>query len=286
MRRRMAAVWWLVSPPAVYLLIFFVAPLVLMAAFSFKPEMRGGLLDSGWSPTLAQYQAVFANSDYIRLLGVSVQVALEVALIAVILAYPLAFFLSFKVQARSTIYLTLLLLPFWTSYLLRIIAWKILLGPSGLINSVLLNTGAVSEPLSLFLYSRTTVIITLVYVWLPFAALPIYASMQRIQRNWLQGAADLGAPPWTAFRRITFPLTLPGVLASLLMVFIPTVGEYVTPLLVGGSRGSLYGNIIDTFFGQGLNWPLGSAMAIIMLILVLVLLMIVARLVDVRRFLG
>src|SRR5262245_54338782 len=137
MRRRMAAVWWLIAPPAVYLLIFFVAPLVLMAAFSFKPDMRGELLSSEWSLTLAQYQSVFANPDYIRLLGISVQVALQVALIAVILAYPLAFFLAFKVEARSTIYLTLLLLPFWTSYLLRIIAWKILLGPTGLINSLL-----------------------------------------------------------------------------------------------------------------------------------------------------
>jgi len=286
MQRRIRAVWWLVGPPAAFLLVFFITPLALMAVFSFRPNMQGGLFGEAWSPTLAQYEAVFANGDYIRLLGISVQVAFEVALIAVLLAYPVAFFLSFRVQARSTIYLTLLLLPFWTSYLLRIIAWKILLGPSGLINSLLLSTGLSSEPLSLLLYSRTAVILTLVYVWLPFAALPIYASMQRIERSWLNGAADLGASPWTAFRRITFPLTLPGVFASLLMVFIPTVGEYVTPLLVGGSRGSLYGNIIDTFFGDGLNWPLGSAMAIIMLIGVLALLLVVVRLVDVRRFLS
>jgi spermidine/putrescine transport system permease protein len=284
MSKRISIAWVLIWIPMAWLLLFFVVPLMLMAAYSLRPDMRGGLFNFGWTPTLDHYRTIFESEDYLRLLGVSVQVAFVVALIGTVLAFPIAYFLAFRVQQRTTIFLTLLILPFWTSYLLRIIAWKIMLGSNGLINSLLLHTGLTQEPLSLLLYSREAVIVTLVYVWLPFVALPIYAALQRIDRSLLEAAAINGAPPWLAFLRVTLPLSLPGVIASFLMVFIPTVGEYVTPLLVGGSRGSLYGNIIETFFGDGLNWPLGSAMALIMLVGVLVLVVIIVRLIDIRRF--
>lgn len=285
MLKRLSTAQVLISLPTVWLLFFFVVPLILMAVYSLRPDMRGGLFKFGWSPTLDHYRTIFESQDYVRLLGVSVQVALVVALAGTVLAYPIAYFLAFRVQRRAPIFLTLLILPFWTSYLLRIIAWKIILGSNGLINSLLLHTGLIHEPISLLLYSREAVVITLVYVWLPFIALPIYAALQRIDRSLLEAAAINGAPPWLAFLRVTLPLSLPGVIASFLMVFIPTVGEYVTPLLVGGSGGSLYGNIIEIFFGDGLNWPLGSAMALIMLIGVLALVVMVARLIDLRRFL-
>ncbi len=135
------------------------------------------------------------------------------------------------------------------------------------------------------LYSRSTVIVTLIYVWIPFAALPIAAGLQRIERELLESAADLGAPPWRSFWAITFPLSLPGVLAAFFMVFIPTVGEYVTPLLIGGSSGSMYGNIIQDFFTKAANWPRGAALSMIMLAVSLVLVAIAARLVNVRRLL-
>jgi spermidine/putrescine transport system permease protein len=269
-----------------WLILFFIIPVLLMAVLSLRPDMRGGLLTLGWIPTLNHYRAVVESSDYMSLLLISGEVAFVVALVGVILAYPLAYFLAFRAGRRSALFLTLLLLPFWTSFLLRIIAWKIILGSNGLINSLLLQIGFIQEPISLLLYSRQAVILTLIYVWLPFVALPIYAALQRIDRSLLEASAILGAPPWFTFLRVTLPLSMPGVIAGFLMIFIPTVGEYVTPLLVGGSRGSLYGNIIQTFFGNGLNWPLGSAMALIMLVGVLVLLSAVVRLIDIRRFLG
>jgi spermidine/putrescine transport system permease protein len=223
---------------------------------------------------------------YLPLLWISVRVALSVALAATLLAFPLAYFLVFRAGLRAPLLLTLLILPFWTSYLLRIIAWKIILGTDGVINSLLISLGLVSDPVPILIYSRLAVVITLVYVWLPFVALPIYAALQRIDRSLLEAATILGAPPWFTFLRVTLPLSLPGVIAGFVMVFIPTVGEFVTPLLVGGSRGALYGNIVELFFGDGINWPLGSAMALIMLVGMLALFAVAVRLVDLRRFIG
>jgi spermidine/putrescine transport system permease protein len=180
--------------------------------------------------------------------------------------------------------LILLLLPFWTSYLLRVTAWKFILGSNGVLNSLLLYLGWIREPIQALLYNRQAVAITLVYVWIPFAALPILAALQRLDPSLLEAAADLGAPPVRRFLRIVLPLSLPGVLGTFFMVFIPTVGEYVTPLLVGGSRGSLYGNIIQDFFTKAANWPFGSALSMVMLVTTLALLAVAVRVVDLRRF--
>jgi spermidine/putrescine transport system permease protein len=270
----------LILPAAVWLLLFFIVPMIGMAIFSFRPDMSGDLFSLGWAPTLKQYET--ATGNYSGILWVSVQIAFGVALITTILAYPLAYFLVFKAGDRAPLLLTLAILPFWTSYLLRIIAWKIILGSDGLINSTLMALGLIHEASPVLLYSRTSVIITLIYVWLPFVALPIYAALQRINRSLLEAAAINGAPPWLAFLRVTLPLSLPGVIAGFVMVFIPTVGEYVTPVLVGGSQGSMYGNIIQTFFGQGINWPLGSALSMIMLAGVLLTAVILLRVVDVK----
>jgi len=241
--------------------------------------MRGDLFQA-WSPTVAQYIRIAATGSYWRLLGISSLTALGIGMSAVLLAYPLAYFLVFHAGSRTAFYLILLLIPFWTSYLLRIMAWKILLGTEGVINSFLLYVGVIQEPLTALLYNRTAVILTLIYVWIPFAALPIFASLQRIDRALFEAAADLGARPYHQFTRVTLPLSAPGVLAAFFMVFIPTVGEYVTPLLVGGSRGFLYGNIIQDFFTKAANWPLGSALSMIMLAATLVLVLLATRLID------
>jgi spermidine/putrescine transport system permease protein len=141
-----------------------------------------------------------------------------------------------------------------------------------------------SGPLDLLLYSLPAVVITLVYVWIPFAALPIYAALQRIDRGQLEAAADLGAGPWSRLTRVTLPMALPGLVASFFMVFIPTVGEYVTPALVGGTEGYLYGNLIQDFFSRSASWAIGAALSVIMLALTLALVAIALRIVDVRRF--
>ena len=274
--------WALYLPPLLWLGAFFVAPLVIMAAFSFRADMRGGFLRA-WTPTLAQYADLFAVGSYWRLLGISVGVALGVAVCAVALAYPIAYFLAFRAGKRAGFYLILLLVPFWTSYLLRVMAWKIMLGSEGVINSFLVYVGLVTEPIPLLLYSRSAVVLTLVYVWIPFVTLPILAALQRIDLALHEAAADLGATPFRAFWRVTFPLSLPGVLAAFFMVFIPSVGEYVTPLLVGGSRGSLYGNIIQDFFTKAANWPFGSAMSMVMLAITLALVIVATRIVDLRK---
>jgi spermidine/putrescine transport system permease protein len=279
---RRATFWVLYLLPLLWLGAFFVVPLILMAAFSFRADMRGEVLQ-WWTPTLKQYAGLFAAGSYWRLLGISAFMALIVALISTALAYPIAYFLAFRAGRRAGFYLVLLLVPFWTSYLLRVMAWKFMLGSNGVINSFLMYTGLIHEPLTALLYNRNAVVLTLIYVWIPFVALPIFAALQRIDLALFEAAADLGATPFRRFWRVTFPLSLPGVFAAFFMVFIPTVGEYVTPLLVGGSRGSMYGNIVQDFFTKAANWPLGSALSMIMLIATLALVALAVRIVDLRR---
>ena len=279
---RRATFWIIYLPPLLWLSLFFVLPVLLMAAFSFRADMRGNFLQA-WTPTLSQYANVAATGSYWRLLGISALTALVIGISSIVLAFPLAYFLALRAGRRASFYLVLLLIPFWTSYLLRVMAWKILLGTEGVINSFLIYTGIIQQPLTALLYNRTAVILTLIYVWIPFATLPILAALQRIDPVLFEAAADLGARPLRQFTRITLPLSLPGVFAAFFMVFIPTVGEYVTPLLVGGSRGFLYGNIIQDFFTKAANWPLGSALSMIMLFATLILVVLATRLIDLRQ---
>jgi len=280
---RRGALRFLAVPPYLWLGLFFVLPLVLIIAISFRPELGPIDFDDPWNPTTLQYRRVLETPAYLRLLGVSILMALGIAAASTLLAYPIAYFLTFRARERATLYLLLLLVPFAISYLLRVMAWRMMLGQEGAINSFLEAIGLISEPLDLLLYSRAAVMITLTYVWIPFAALPIYAAMQRIDRGHLEAAADLGAGPWSRFARVTVPLSLPGALAAFFMVFIPTVGEYVTPSLVGGTEGIMYGNLIQEFFTSAGSWAIGAALSVIMLVVTLVLVVVALRLVDVRR---
>jgi spermidine/putrescine transport system permease protein len=279
---RRGSLWFLAVPPYLWLLLLFLLPLGVVVAISLLPGSGRINFSGGW-PSLNQYQQVLETPAYLRRLGISVGMAFVIAASATILAYPIAYFLAFRARGRATIFLILLLVPFASSYLLRVMAWKLLLGREGAINWVLTSLGLIHEPSGLLVYSQAAVVITLVYVWVPFAALPIYAALQRVDRSHLEAAAGLGAGPWTRFARITVPLSLPGALATFFMVFIPTVGEYVTPSLVGGTDGIMYGNLIQDFFTRAGNWPLGSAMAVLMLLAVLVLVALALRLVDLRR---
>jgi spermidine/putrescine transport system permease protein len=279
---RRGSLWFLAVPPYLWLIALFLVPLGVVATISLLPGSGRIDFGGGW-PSLNQYQQVLETPAYLRRLGISVGMAFVIAAAATILAYPVAYFLAFRARHRATIYLVLLLVPFASSYLLRVMAWKLLLGREGAINWVLTSLGLVKEPVGLLVYSQAAVVITLIYVWIPFAALPIYAALQRVDRSHLEAAADLGAGPWTRFGRITIPLSLPGALATFFMVFIPTVGEYVTPSLVGGTDGIMYGNLIQDFFTRAGNWPLGSAMAVLMLLAVLVLVGLALRVVDLRR---
>jgi spermidine/putrescine transport system permease protein len=260
-------------------------PLVMMVGVSFRPDLSGELL-APFTPTLDHYQQVAETASWWRQLGLSTLMAAIVALVATVIAFPLAYFLAFRAGRRAGLYLILLLVPFWTSYLLRVMAWKLMLGQEGVINSALEFLGIIDEPLDALLYNRNAVIITLIYVWIPFATLPILAVLGRIDVRLHDAAADLYASPWQQLRRVTLPLAMPGIAAAFLMVFIPTVGEYVTPLLVGGTGGTMYGNIIQDFFLRAANWPLGSALSVIMLIVTIALVAVGVRIVQPRRLLG
>jgi spermidine/putrescine transport system permease protein len=276
--------WVLSLPSAIALALFLILPLLFMVALSFRADLSGQLL-APFAPTLKQYVKVFGTGSYWNLLGISTLMAFGVASVATLAAYPLAYFLAFRAGKRAGLYLILLLVPFWTSYLLRVMAWRLILDSSGLVNSILIGLGLTQDPLDL-LYNRGSVVVTLIYVWIPFAMLPILAAMGRIDVRLHDAGADLYASPWQQLIRITLPLSLPGIIAAFFMVFIPTVGEYVTPLLVGGTGGSMYGNIVQAFFVQAANWPLGAALSVIMLGTTLILVVIGVRVVQPRRLLG
>jgi len=276
--------WFLSLPPTLGLLLLVVIPVLLMAAFSFRPDLNGNLLGP-FAATTKNYQTIADAGVYVPLLLSSMLMAASIAAVGTLLAYPVAYFLAFRAGRHASAYLLLLLLPFWTSYLLRVMAWKLMLGEQGVINSVLISLGAITEPLSALLYNKGAVIVTLIYVWIPFAALPILAAMQRIDPALLDAGGDLYARPSEQIRRIVLPLSLPGVVAAFFLVFIPTVGEYVTPLLVGGTSGTMYGNAIQDFFTKAANWPVGSALSVIMLIVTLVFAGLALRTINLRRIL-
>jgi len=216
--------------------------------------------------TLMNYETLFDKWIYGKLLWRSITLSATVTIITVTLAYPIAYFLAFRVKKNIMTWLILINLPFWTSYLLRVLAWKIMLGNNGVINSSLLEFGFIEGPLEFLLYSRFSVILTLVHAWAAFAILPIYLSLSKIDRSLLEAAADLGESPVRTFLRVTLPLSMPGVIAATVIQFIPTVGDYVTPTMVGGPRGIMIGQIIAAQFGEANNMPLGSALTIIMMI--------------------
>ncbi|MBK9055614.1 MAG: ABC transporter permease [Chloroflexi bacterium] len=272
----------LMSPSVLFLGLLFLLPLGLMALFSFRAGSFGAERDVF---TLSHYQEFLGNTVMQRLLGRSVVLSLGVSLYTVLLAYPIAYYLSFRAGAMKFTLLSLIIVPAWVSYLLRVLSWKVILGSNGALASFLEWLGfTVDSPL--LLYSADAVVITLVYVWVPFVALPIFTALERIDRSLLDAAADLGCSRWQAFLRVTLPLSLPGVLAGFLFVFIPTVGEYVTPALVGGPDGIMIGNIILDQFLRALNWPMGALLSLVMLVVVLLPLIFLGRFIRLADLAG
>jgi spermidine/putrescine transport system permease protein len=213
------------------------------------------------------------------------EMSLIVSALIVLVAYPLAYYLALSGTKRKYVLLLLLIAPFLTSYLLRVLAWKVILGGQGVVNSFLFWTGIRSpdHPVEALLYSRFAVMLVLAYVWLPFVALPIFVSLDSLDQRLLEAATDLGASRWQSFRRVTLPLSLPGVAAGFLFVFIPTVGEFITPSLVGGASGYMYGNQIVDLFGTGFpDWRTGSVLALFLLAVVAALTAVFTRFLQPR----
>jgi spermidine/putrescine transport system permease protein len=261
----------LLGLPLAWLLVFFVLPIAIVAAYSFDVY---SLFPGKHGFTLGAWRGVAHDPVYLRLFWKSVKMSLTVSAIIVLLAYPLAYYLALSGTKRKYILLLLLIAPFLTSYLLRVLAWKVILGDQGVVNTFLFWTGlrSAGHPLSQLLYSRFAVMLVLGYIWLPFVALPIFVSLESLDRRLLEAASDLGASRLRSFRSVTLPLSLPGVIAAFLFVFIPTLGEFVTPSLVGGATGYMYGNQIVDLFGTGFpDWETGSVLALFLLVVVGVL---------------
>jgi spermidine/putrescine transport system permease protein len=264
----------LLSAPVAWLTLFFLAPVVYVALYSFNvlalPPQATGF-------TLSAWHTLIHGGVYLSLFWKSVQMALIVSALVVAGAYPLAYYLALSGTPRKYVLLLVLIAPFMTSYLLRVLAWKVILGNGG-INSFLAWTGLTSHPLSFLLYSRFAVMLVLGYVWLPFVALPIFVTLESLDRGLLEAASDLGATRFQAFLRVTLPLSMPGVVAAFLFVFIPTVGEFVTPSLVGGSGGYMYGNLIQSVFNSGFpDWQTGATLSLFLLAVIAALTLVFVR---------
>ena len=264
----------LLTPPVGWLALFFLAPVVYVALYSVNvlalPPQAPGF-------TLSAWHALIHGGVYLSLFWKSAEMALIVSALVVVVAYPLAYYLALSGTPRKYVLLLVLIAPFLTSYLLRVLAWKVILGNGG-INSFLDWTGLSSHPLSFLLYSRFAVMLVLGYVWLPFVALPIFVTLESLDRGLLEAASDLGASRLQAFRRVTLPLSMPGVVAAFLFVFIPTVGEFVTPSLVGGTSGYMYGNQIHDLFNGGFpDWQTGATLSLFLLGVVAALTLVFVR---------
>ncbi len=254
----------LLGPSLLVMALALAAPLLLMTVTSLKSQQGQGF-EEGW--TLAQYGAVLGRASYRDLFLRSVVISGLVTIATVTLAYPMAWFVAFRAK-RKFLWLVALTIPFWTSYLLRVFAWKIILGFDGLINSGLMRLHLINQPLAFLLYNPFAVVVTLAHAWAAFAILPIYVSLEKIDRSLLEAASDLGDGPLRRFLRITLPLSLPGVIGAALLIFVPTTGDYVTPALVGGTQGTMIANLIEVQFNGVGNWPLGAALSLVSMAMV------------------
>lgn len=260
------------APAGVIIGTLFLAPLAIMLVYSFLTRGAYGGVTAQF--TVENYQRVL-DPLYAAILLRTFVMAGTATLGCLVLGFPLALFIS-RAGSRKNLYLQLVILPFWTSFLVRTYAWMFLLRDTGLINSVLLATGLIREPLPL-LYNDGAVFVGLVYGYLPFVVLPLYATLERLDKTLLEAAADLGARPWMTLTRVVIPLCAPGFRAGALLVFIPCLGAYLTPDLLGGSKTVMVGNVIQNQFTTARDWPFGSAVSLLLMAIVMVLLMLPIR---------
>lgn len=252
------------APATLYVGVLVAVPLAILVAYSMWTQTY---VTIDRTPTTANYAEALTDPLVRLLLIRSVLIAGAVTVATVALAYPIAYFIAFRTHKKA-LWLLLITIPFWSSYLLRVFAWKLILGFNGVMNSALLSLGLIDEPLTFLLYNEFAVVLTLAHAWAPFAILPIYVSLQKIDRSLLEAATDLGNSRLQRFRRVTLPLSLPGIIAACLIIFIPTVGDYVTPALVGGSNGKMIANLIQVQFGAANNWPLGATLSLMSMLAV------------------
>lgn len=267
----------LISPTLVYALLLLAAPLVSIVLLSFWTQ---NFLTIERVFTTGNYAEALTDPLYRELMLRSLRISGMVTLLTVALAFPVAYYISFHVRPdRKSLWLFLITIPFWTSYLIRVFLWRVILAYDGPVNSGLMAVGLIDEPLSWILYNANAVVITLAHAFAPFAILPIFVSLEKIDRSLLEASRDLGESKAMTFLRVTLPLAMPGVLAAVLIVFIPTVGDYVTPRLVGGSGGTMIANMIYAQIFDLNDRPMGATLAVLaMMIVAMVLLWGISRL--------
>ncbi len=246
-------------------LVIFALALVLGLGFRVNDQglLRGPL-------TLGNFAQILADPLYARVMLRSLWISGLVTLATVVTAYPVAWYLAFRAGKHRGLLLFLVTLPFWTSYLLRVFAWKIVLAYNGVLNSAMIELGLWDKPSMMFLNNPAAVVLTLAHAYAPFAILPIYVALQTIPRSLLEAGADLGATKAQLFRRVVLPISMPGVLGGALVVFVPTLGDYVTPAMVGGPASTMIGTLIQAQFGKANDWPFGAALATATMLVILI----------------
>jgi len=263
-------------PPLLWVTVFLLVPYVILFCHSFWSVSPAQVIQHNWN--LQNYLQLVRNPVYLQVLFRSMRIAASVTFLALLLGYPLAYYLSFHASKRKELLYQLVIIPLWASYLVRGYAWKTILGSDGVLNGFLQYLHITHRPVEFFLYSPFAVIITLTHIYTPFTLLPIYASLEHIPRNLVEASHDLGSSPWSTFRRVILPLSLPGVLAGATFAFVLTLGDFLAPLLVGGPSGIMISNVVVSLFGAAYNWPLGAAISFCMMLLVVTLLFITERL--------
>ncbi|HEX5839717.1 MAG TPA: ABC transporter permease [Anaerolineales bacterium] len=280
-RSKALQLFGLISPGMFWILLFFNLPILIVLFISFVERGRAGSIRIPPVYTLENYLQLFnaCASEfsgpecnpllYVGIFGHSVRIALVVTFWCIVLGYPLSYFVSRQRPLLRDALMVLVIIPFWSNFLVRTYALKQVLATEGLVNSFLMGLGLVNQPLEM-LFNEFAVIIGLVYGYLPFAILPMYASIEKFDHSLMEAASDLGAPPWKAFLRVMLPMTLPGVIAALVLVFVPVVGAFITPDIMGGGKIEMIGTLINRQFGVSRNWPFGSAMSLILMLMVLI----------------
>jgi spermidine/putrescine transport system permease protein len=252
--------WFLLSPLLLWLGLFVVAPMVILLIYSFCQRDEFG--DIEYSLTWENFARAFGPL-YLKIFLRSTWYAALSTIICVIVGFPVAYFIGRAPQVWRNRLLLAVMIPFWTSFLIRTYAWVNILGDRGIINSLLMQARAITAPFNL-IYTPGAVVLGLVYSYLPFMILPIFSSVEKLDQNLLDAAADLGANPWRAFWRVILPLTRPGINAGVLLVFVPAIGMFAITDLMGGAKVPMIGNVIQTQFGSANNWPFGAALGMVM----------------------
>lgn len=265
--------WVLAGPGLLFLAAFFLVPIgIVLATAFFKKGRFGGVIPDF---TLANLERAL-DPTFVKVLGVSLAIAGITTLLALLLGYPAAWAIARLSPRIRTAVLILVVLPFWTSFLIRTYAWVVLLNSQGPLNGTLVSLGLIGEPLSL-LYTPGAVVAGLLYAYLPLMILPLYASIERLDPELMEAAANLGAPPRTVFRTVMLPMTLPGILTGCIFVFVPSLGNFVVPELLGGGKLVMVGNLIRDQFLKARDWPFGATLALIVIAFLAVLLVLQAR---------